>query len=419
MAGILWRTNGFAAVRFFGVDGKRRTVSLGKCSERIAAEVAKHVSELEQASKHNVAVEAETRKWLTGTATTLLQELVKAGLADARDTGAPTKLGPFIDHYISRRKDAKETSRDVWRRARRLLLEFFAAELPLSLVTSGQAKGFRQFLMVERELADATVRKMCSVAGQFFADAVDRKLIESNPFQHRDIPTASVAGVQKAFITREDAQKVLDACPNAQWRLIFALSRFGGLRCPSEHLALRWADVDWEQGRFTVRSSKTEHHAGKASRVVPIFPELRPYLEECFDPEAVHVITRYRLSNANLRTHLCRIIAKAGLEPWPKLFNALRSTRETELEEEFPSHVVCAWLGNSPRVAQKHYLQVTDDHFRRAGEMVRAPQAHQQSTRRGSQGAAEPSISRRKSQGAALSKRRVDATGLEPVTSSV
>ena len=33
------------------------------------------------------------------------------------------------------------------------------------------------------------------------------------------------------------------------------------------------------------------------------------------------------------------------------------------LKEKFPSHVVCAWLGNSRPVAQDHYLPVTDAHF--------------------------------------------------------
>ena len=28
--------------------------------------------------------------------------------------------------------------------------------------------------------------------------------------------------------------------------------------------------------------------------------------------------------------------------------------------------VVCAWIGNSQPVAAKHYLQVTEDHFRKA-----------------------------------------------------
>jgi integrase len=176
------------------------------------------------------------------------------------------------------------------------------------------------------------------------------------------------------FLSREDAAKVLNACPDAQWRLLFALSRFGGLRCPSEHLGLRLSDVDWERGRITVRSPKTEHHEGGGIRTVPIFPELRPYLEEVWDqapPGDGYVITRYRDKNVNLRTQLTKIIKQAGLAPWPKLFQNLRATRETELAEIYPLHVVCAWIGNSQAVARKHYLQVTEDHFRKAtGAMV-------------------------------------------------
>jgi len=158
-------------------------------------------------------------------------------------------------------------------------------------------------------------------------------------------------------------------CPDAQWRLPFALSRFGGLRRQSEHLGLRWGDIDWERGRFTVHSPKTEHHEGGESRQVPLFPELRPYLEAAFEqaePGTEWVITRYRNNNANLRTQFERIIRRAGVTPWPKLFQNLRSTRETELAQSYPIHVVCAWLGNSQRVAQKHYLQVTDADFDRA-----------------------------------------------------
>jgi hypothetical protein len=54
------------------------------------------------------------------------------------------------------------------------------------------------------------------------------------------------------------------------------------------------------------------------------------------------------------------------LKPWPKLFQNLRSSRETELTQKFPLHVVCAWMGNSQLVAAKHYLQVTDKHFTKA-----------------------------------------------------
>ena len=167
---------------------------------------------------------------------------------------------------------------------------------------------------------------------------------------------------------------MLDACPDAQWRLLFALSRYAGLRCPSEHLALRWADIDWAANKMTVHSPKTEHHAGKDKRVIPIFPELLPYLKDAFDPEEEFVISRYRDANANLRTQLIRIIRKAGLEPWPKLFQNLRATRETELAELFPSHVVCEWIGHTREVARKHYLQVTEDHFAKAVSVAENPQ---------------------------------------------
>jgi hypothetical protein len=40
--------------------------------------------------------------------------------------------------------------------------------------------------------------------------------------------------------------------------------------------------------------------------------------------------------------------------------------RQTELTYEHPQHVVCRWLGNSQLIAQRHYLQVTDEDFERA-----------------------------------------------------
>jgi integrase len=180
------------------------------------------------------------------------------------------------------------------------------------------------------------------------------------------------------FVTQEEAQKVLDACPDAQWRLIFALSRYGGLRCPSEHLKLKWGDIDWEGKRMTVHSPKTEHHPNGKTRVTPLFPELRSHLEVVYDQAeegTEYVISRYRGANTNLRSMLLAIIAKAGLKPWGKLFQNLRATRETELAEIYPMHVVCAWIGNSPAVAAKHYLQVTDAHFAEAAQNP-AQQAH-------------------------------------------
>jgi len=44
----------------------------------------------------------------------------------------------------------------------------------------------------------------------------------------------------------------------------------------------------------------------------------------------------------------------------------MRASRETELEKEFGIYVACAWIGNSPKVAQKSYILVTEDDFKKA-----------------------------------------------------
>ena len=103
--------------------------------------------------------------------------------------------------------------------------------------------------------------------------------------------------------------------------------------------------------------------------MVPLFARLQIILLaalEQAEPGAEFVITRYRDSRSNLRTQAHRIIRRAGLEPWEKVFQNCRSSLETELVEDFPIQTVTSWLGNSPQIAQRHYLQVREEHFEKA-----------------------------------------------------
>ena len=81
------------------------------------------------------------------------------------------------------------------------------------------------------------------------------------------------------------------------------------------------------------------------------------------------------MKQANLRTRFHKIIERAGLMPWERLFHNLRASRQTELEDQFPSHVVGAWMGDSEAVAKKRYLQVRDEHFEQAA-LQKAVQSH-------------------------------------------
>ncbi|NLF73072.1 MAG: tyrosine-type recombinase/integrase [Candidatus Anammoximicrobium sp.] len=303
----------------------------------------------------------------------MFQKAAEGCLANA-NRGHLTTLGPFIEAYIKARPKLKPSTITNLEQARRRLVEFFGSDRPMGEITPGDADEFRESL--RGKMAENTIRRCCGRAKQFFRAALRKRLIAENPFGDMKGCSVQANKDREFFVDRPMSEKVLAECPDAEWRLLFALSRYGGLRCPSEHLLLTWEDINWESDRFSVHSPKTEHHEGKDSRVVPIFPELRPYLEAVFNQKesqlgrppspSDYVISRYRRKNSNLRTELKRIIKRTGLEPWPKLFQNLRASRATELAAEYLAFVAAAWLGHSTDVAKDHYWQVTDADYARA-----------------------------------------------------
>jgi len=220
------------------------------------------------------------------------------------------------------------------------------------------------------QLAVSTAKKELQTASQFFRHAFRKQIISRNPFDCVNISAVS-DNKRRIFVTRDTVNRVLDACPNWQWRTILALARFGGLRCQSEVALLKWSDVHWDTDRFTVTSPKTKRY-GKGSRVVPLFPELRRFLDEAFAMagEGEHWVVPMLSgkTSSNLGRTFKKIVRRSGVEGWPKPFQNLRSSRQTELEQDYPTYVVCKWLGNTPTVAHRHYLTVTETHFQDATE---------------------------------------------------
>ncbi len=430
MASIGNDPGGRKRILFTAGDGKRKTVRLGKVSQRQAESVRGHVENLLAAALTGHAPQDETSRWVAALPGLLRNRLAAAGLVAALEPEPEPKskptLGAFLADYMAKRADIKPSTRVALGQTVRYLSEHFGADKPIDTITPGDADDWRQYL-VAKGLANNTVRRRSGAAKQFFKAAVRKRLLTENPFA--DLK-AAVQGnpAREYFVTRAEAQKVLDACPDAEWRLIFALCRYGGLRCPSEVLTLTWGDIHWAENTMTAHSPKTAHHPGQGSRPVPLFPELVPHLQEVFEqaePGTVYVITRYRHTNQNLSTKLRRILHKAGVAPWPKLYQNLRSTRQTELANEWPMHKICAWLGNSPAVALKHYLQkpTADDYRKAAGKAAQNPAQYVQElsgterkeeTADGQQGPDLPQGSELFSK---VHKNRVGDTGLEPVTS--
>jgi integrase len=385
MASVNNRPNGHKWVQFTDLNRKRHTIRLGKKSKKQAEEFANKVELLLEAKALGSRLENELLRWLRELALesrVLFEKLVDLKLAPPQDVAPAAKLEAFIAQYVADRTDAKPATKEVWRQGERGLIAQLGASAELASVSPGDADRFKTALVGTigkngKKLSPMTVRKRLQFATMIFRAAVRQRLITVNPFAGIGIK-ANKSG-KKQFITIDQTQAILNECPDHHWRMIVTLTRYGGLRCPSEVLSLRWSDINWEKSLITVRSPKTEHHAGKESRVIPLWPQLRKALDESyFEAEkdgAVYVVDeRFRKAaigkdgwrNINLRTTFEKIIARAGVPKYPRLFHSLRSSRQTELSDSLPQHVVCALLGNSEDVARDHYLLTTDEHLQRS-----------------------------------------------------
>jgi len=369
-------------ILFVAGDKRRKTIRLGKVSKRQAETVRGHVENLVAADLTGQAPPDETSRWVAALPDLLRKRLVAVGLvAPAPDPEAapegPT-LGEFLEAYIEGRADVVRNTRLKYEAAQADLLAYFTANRPLDDIGPADAEDFAVWLRTKRQppLSEGTARRRVGIAKQFFTAAVKRRLLRDSPFA--EVKAGEFSAPRFHFVDAETARAVMDALPDPAWRLAFALARWGGLRVPSEVTALRWCDVSWERSRFTVHARKTAKHAGKATRTVPIFPELGGPFHEAFEAAedgAVFCCHQYpeRFAGQMYRKVVLRALAGAGVEPWEKLFVNLRATRTTELVEQFPAFVAAAWLGHSPKVALKHYLRVTEDHFARASGAAQNP----------------------------------------------
>ena len=366
MASITKQPNGRRIVQVVCPDGKRRSLRLGKVSTKIAEGVKTHIEHLVSANATGQSVDLHTSRWLADISDDLHEKIVKLGMAKPRASVERRTISQVIKEHGEKRVDVKPATRDTWKQSHSSFVSFVGANRFIDEISAADADDWEQSL-ISSGLSRGTVRKRVRVVKALMNWAIKREYLDRSPLI--GLSSTSHAGAEKPHITREDAFKVLERLPNSQWRLFFALGRFGGLRLPSEAYALRWSMVDWENDRITVPVPKLEHIPGKDKRIIPIFADLRDYLLTAFEeaePGDDRVITLPK-SDPGRRKVVIEAIEAAGLEKWSHLFHSLRASCETDLMKDGHSPAaVCRWIGHSLAVSERHYLQITDDCFARA-----------------------------------------------------
>jgi integrase len=248
MASISKAANGHRTIQFVGGDGKRRSIRLGKVSQRLAEQIKFRVEALNAAVISRCPLDGDTAAWVASIGDDLAAKLAAVGLIAPRSRGL---LGEFIDAYIERRTDAKPLTVMGFDQARTRMVAFFGPDRPLSSITP--ADGDAWLIWLRDRFAPATAARTFKRGSQFLRAACRARLLPGNPFEGIRVPSQA-NDARSFFVTQETTQRILDACPDAEWRLIVALCRYGGLRCPSELLPLRWTDVRFRAAvkrRFT------------------------------------------------------------------------------------------------------------------------------------------------------------------------
>jgi len=267
MASISTDKGGNRRVLWVDADGQRRQVRLGKIPLRAAEAIQTRIEHIVAARRAGIAWDGPTAEWVAGLPDDLAGKLAAVGLIPARER---VTLGPFIADYIAKRQDVKPASKTVWKQGERSLIDYFGPGRSVQEITPAMAEDFKQAL-IGQKLALYTVRKRLQAAKMFFGAMVRRGAIRENPFTGVQV-AAVVNQARNVFGPRADVAAILEACPDAEWRAMVCLSRFAGLRLPSEVLSLKWEHIDWEKQRITVPSPKTAHHPGGSQRGIPFFP---------------------------------------------------------------------------------------------------------------------------------------------------
>ena len=364
MAGIheLKKKGKIAYTISFYLNKERKRLFLStKYSRTFANEVLHIVERCVDSIETETPFDRKTFAWLSTMTPDLRERFENCGLIEKERR---LTLGELFDSYLrsEERKFKPNTIRNKEQTQRRF---FEVADKNADAKEFGKVEARRFVAELEKRYCEATRAGIVKDAKRVFSWAVEHELIEKNPFV--GIPKGSFKNKDREFfIDRESYQKLLDASPSKEFRVLLALYRIGGLR-KNEALAVEWRDVDFIRGRLLVHSPKTERYEGRGSRIIPLFPELREELESLWEslPEGSpsYVIVNNRTT---ITKKLEQVVFYAGLNRWERLIQNLRSSRAIEVYNDFGELAESEWIGHSNKTAKDHYLHLLDSDFERA-----------------------------------------------------
>lgn len=113
--------------------------------------------------------------------------------------------------------------------------------------------------MFERGLSARIIQYTNAVLESAFRQAVLWRMLAEDPCAGVDLPRIKRREMEARSV--EECRRFLSIAEASEWYPLFALALTTGMR-PSEYLALKWSDIEWQRGTASV--SRTIQLSGSA-----------------------------------------------------------------------------------------------------------------------------------------------------------
>ncbi len=400
------RQNGTFEYQYQGLElnenGKRKRTSFYMPSEirslRHATEIAVRIQHLVNRLWLRSEPDPDVIFWLSQQNDDLYDRFVNKGLAPPRVKVVPEEspqekrwlLKDWFEHFIDEHSGTVDTKNNLRLYARGLyqfLITRKREDIHLDEFTHRNAKEFASWLRkhgsetgeYKTGLALTTVRTRLRKLKGIFAAAIDDRKLTENPFNKICTTEPKKAESDFHWVAADLVERMISKAHDEDLRIMLALARYGGLRRHELSIQL-WENIDLVNRRMHILSTKTgtptrpercdtEGRKLLIRRDVPIFNELLPHFRRHREMSASgnQLVQSTYPRDMNVTKLLQACAARAEVLLWPDLWQSMRSTRQSELEKQrFQIKAICNWLGNSPQVAEKHYLMAMQEEFDRA-----------------------------------------------------
>jgi len=220
------------------------------------------------------------------------------------------------------------------------------------------------FQMYDRGLSKRTVHYAHAVLHAAFEQAVGWRLMTTNPASGLAIPHP-VRGEMRV-LNPDEAKRFLEHAATTKFGILFALALTTGMR-PSEYLALRWSDINWQEETVTVvrilekgrgwrfantKRARSHRQVKLQSWVVHKLGQMhaRETASPCTNQDAAGQIFKARLGRPINNDYLARefksLLREAGL-PKMRLYDLRHTAATLALAAGVPAKFVSEQLGHA------------------------------------------------------------------------